>query len=606
MKLKSLRIAACLAGMLLAGAGLAIAASTINPSVPARNSPMASAPIRANFQAAYNDITNILGHYAAPSAPSNPIRYQDWLDNSTSLPVLKMYDGSVWVPMGQLDPLNHAWSLLAPTATARGGVLTTITAGSVGGAGAVPIITYNANGQITSVTTATPTVTSVNGVLFPASPSTNTVPVVTSSNTVTYEAVPNAALANSAITIGGNSTSLGGTVTASQILDQVGTTRGSLLYRGAATWGALTPGTSGLPLLSSGTGADPAYGALTLSGSAVSGILGSANGGTNNGFTAFSGPATSTKTFTLPNASATILTTNAAVTVPQGGTGQASFTAHGLILGNGSSALNVTAVGTNGQLLIGQTGADPSWASMSGDCSLSSAGAITCTKTNGSNFVATATSTDAANLTGTLAAARLPSFGSGDVSFASGGGAGTIAANAVTNAKAAQMAANTIKGNNTGSTANAADLTPAQANVVLGNFNSLTNSKTTTTGTLTSIFTATISGSNGAIWIKLHVNSDYGGAIPGYASEYADWLIGIQYTGSTVTLMTGPASSNVTAFSTSSGTAAITTAISVSISGQVVTIKGTPTATGSCACSGPVIQYQAQVLSGSAAALAAL
>lgn len=57
-----------------------------------------------------------------------------------------------------------------------------------------------------------------------------------------------------------------------------------------------------------------------------------------------------------------------------------------------------------------------------------------------SGLSAMATSTDAANLTGTLASARLPAFGSGDVSFAAAGGAGTIAAGSVTLAKMANMA----------------------------------------------------------------------------------------------------------------------------------------------------------------------
>lgn len=54
---------------------------------------------------------------------------------------------------------------------------------------------------------------------------------------------------------------------------------------------------------------------------ALTQVIASTYGGTGNGFTKFSGPATSEKTFTLPDSSATILTSAAEVTVAQGGTG---------------------------------------------------------------------------------------------------------------------------------------------------------------------------------------------------------------------------------------------------------------------------------------------
>ncbi len=68
----------------------------------------------------------------------------------------------------------------------------------------------------------------------------------------------------------------------------------------------------------------------------VTGILPTANGGTANAFFTVSGPTTSAKTFTFPNASATVLTSNAVVTVPQGGTGTGS-TLTGLVRGNASA-----------------------------------------------------------------------------------------------------------------------------------------------------------------------------------------------------------------------------------------------------------------------------
>lgn len=76
-------------------------------------------------------------------------------------------------------------------------------------------------------------------------------------------------------------------------------------------------------LTSTGTLTGGATGAgftVALSTSTITGILAAPNGGTANGFTAFTGPTTSTKTFTLPDASSTIVVHGGALDTPTSGT----------------------------------------------------------------------------------------------------------------------------------------------------------------------------------------------------------------------------------------------------------------------------------------------
>lgn len=105
----------------------------------------------------------------------------------------------------------------------------------------------------------------------------------------------------------------------------------------------------------------PTYGAVSLTAD-VSGVLPVANGGTNNAFFTVSGPATSAKTYTFPNANATILTDASVVTAAQGGTGQSSYTIGDVLYASGATALSKLAgVSTGNALISGGVATAPSW-----------------------------------------------------------------------------------------------------------------------------------------------------------------------------------------------------------------------------------------------------
>ena len=118
-------------------------------------------------------------------------------------------------------------------------------------------------------------------------------------------------------------------------------------------------------------------------------ILASANGGTGNGFTKFSGPATSEKTFTLPNASAAILTDNADVTLALGGTGSSLTASNGGIFYSDASVGQILAgTATAGRMLMSGASAAPSWSTATWPSTAGASGNVL--TSDGTNWVSLA------------------------------------------------------------------------------------------------------------------------------------------------------------------------------------------------------------------------
>ena len=72
-----------------------------------------------------------------------------------------------------------------------------------------------------------------------------------------------------------------------------------------------------------------------------------------------------------------VLVSTGTLGVDQGGSGAATFTDNGVLIGNAANAFSVTAVGTDGQVFLGASGANPTWGTMGGDASISAGGTVT-------------------------------------------------------------------------------------------------------------------------------------------------------------------------------------------------------------------------------------
>lgn len=146
------------------------------------------------------------------------------------------------------------------------------------------------------------------------------------------------------------------------LLTNVSFTQGDILYGTAASTTALLPKNTNATryLANTGSNNNPQWDLINLSNGAT-GTLPIANGGLGTSNIAFTGP-TSFRTFTLPDATSTILTSNAAVTLAQGGTGAALTASNGGIIYSGASTLSVLAgVATSSRLLMSGSNNSPTW-----------------------------------------------------------------------------------------------------------------------------------------------------------------------------------------------------------------------------------------------------
>lgn len=137
--------AVAIAISLLPIGALAAGGSTINRGIPAPNAPLSSAPINQNFNAAANDINNLMSQFASGIAPQTPLTGQIWLNTGLSPNPVNEWDGATWVAIGYIDAVNHQFI------PQSGGGLNNIAAATTTDLGSLPQTIINVTGSSVSI-----------------------------------------------------------------------------------------------------------------------------------------------------------------------------------------------------------------------------------------------------------------------------------------------------------------------------------------------------------------------------------------------------------------------------------------------------------------------
>jgi hypothetical protein len=155
------------------------------------------------------------------------------------------------------------------------------------------------------------------------------------------------------------------------------------------------------------------FGNATITNAVWNGTtIGTAYGGT--GLTSFSAA-----NYALYSTNSSTLTAGT-LPVAAGGSGAVTFTANGILYGNGTSPVGVTAAGATGEVLVGNTGGAPSWSAISGSL-------VSSFQTSLSGLTPSTAITGAVTLAGTLGVTSggtgtTTTFTAGSVVFAGASG----------------------------------------------------------------------------------------------------------------------------------------------------------------------------------------